>query len=274
MDSRNRPRIIALVATAAVAILLMLILVGGTLVPRQRGDRKWPPENFTEIMFVSDDPEEIFVRTRSEQGDNVSEIADTDDAGASDISSDDATQSSYRPENRGHDEGTATPPTSSELSSDVKVNKTDKPAGNTKPDPVDEAAAEAARQQKSAKNINDRLQNRFSGSSKGEGKTSETDGKNASNGPGGGVGHGMTLSVNTSFRTSKSGVLVFDVYVLPDGSVEKGSARLAKSGNSGTAATDEATIRAAREAAEKCRFARRTGETQKLPAKITYRISD
>lgn len=270
-------RLTALGVTLIVAAGLLVLMVKGLLQPTVPSDTEWPPRHHSEIEFaaVEEEPER-FVQTYSMQGDDVTEPYDSEEreAAPSGVVSDQQTQTSHSPANRGNRQGREAQPKSSNRESEQQVRPTTNP-GNTAPDPAQEAARAEAERQQRADRINEKTNrwNRGSGAGQGEGRTTETDGTNASNGPGGGSGHGMTLSVNKTFSTSKPGVLVFDVRVLPDGTVETGSVKLASRGNSGTAATDPATIRQATAAAAQCRFSRRTGETTTVPGRITFTIN-
>lgn len=277
MDNNRRNRLIALCSTFLTGALLLLVLLSGGLSPNLK-TKEWPPRHEFEIVMATpeDVPEEHFVETFSMQGDNVTDAEDSesDEFGASDITSDEPTQTSYNAENRGNREGRSTPPTTTTREQPVQVKPNDNP-GNQHPDPAQEAArAEAERQQRSRANINAHMQNRFSGGGNGQGKTSDIDGTNASDGPGNGTGHGMTMSVNQKFNTSKTGVLIFTVVILPDGSVKPGSVKGPVRGSTGPAATDDSTIRAAKNAAAKCKFQRRTGETNNLSGTIRFTIEE
>jgi hypothetical protein len=279
MQRSNDPKVIAGVVTVLLAALLLTLLLTGALTVSDSKSRTWPPEKHSEIVFEPVEEEEVYVKTFSEQGDNVTDpfdAADDSDFGPSDVDSDEPTQTSYQPKNAGKVEGKQTPPTTTNRASDMTVKPSDKPSGNRKPNAEDEAKAEAARQQKARQDKANEIKSqvKFSGGGKGEGKTSNVDGTNASNGPGGGTGHGMTLSVNQSFKTGKTGVLIFTVTVLPDGSVKPGSASFVSNGSSGQAATDNDVIARAKAAAEQCKFSRQTGETNNLSGRIKFNIKD
>lgn len=275
MEPSRKPRLTAIIITALLLATTIVFLASNSLSLSPRGKKKWPPEKHSEIIFEAAQEEIPFVRTFSESGDNVTDATDSgDNFGPSDKTSDESTQTSHDPANAGRHEGTQAPPVSSTRESSMQQKPVDKASGNRHPNPADSAAAAARRQQQARQNINDQMQNRFSGAGKDKGKTSETNGTNASNGPGGGNGIGMTASVDQRPKSDKRGTIVINVVVLPDGTVESGSARKAARGNSGAAADDVTLIKRCIEAAYKCRFSRRVGETDKRPGTITFRWTD
>lgn len=275
MEPSRKPKLTASIATAILITLALLLMMNSELRLSPRGEKKWPPEKHSEIFFETAEEIVPFVRTFSESGDNVTDAADSGDSfGPSDTTSDDLTQTSHDQHDAGRHDGTEAPPTASNRESAMQQKPAEKPSGNRHPNPDDSAAAAARRQQQARKNINDKMQDRFSGAGKDKGKTSDTNGTNPSNGPGGGSGIGMTASVDQRPKSDKRGVIVINVIVLPDGTVESGSARKAARGNSGAAADDSNLVRRCIEAAYKCRFSRRVNETDKRPGTITFRWTD
>lgn len=271
-DKRNR--IIALIATAAFGVLILLLLVSGALTASLPSE-EWPPKRQFEIVLDQPEEEEVFVQTISNRGDNVTDAtdSDSDEFGESDVTDTNPTQTSHALHDRGNQQGTSTPPVATNHESPAQVKPNPKP-GNTQPNPDQASTPEASRQQQSTQNASRRPENRFSGQGKGQGKTSDTDGTNASNGSGGGTGTGMTMSLNRNFRTSKAGTLVFEVIIMPNGTVKRNSVKGPVTGSGGDAATDPPTIEAARKAASECRFSRREGETTMLTGKIIFTIQE
>lgn len=273
MDKDKKPRIIALLATAILLLALIVALTVGELATSAKPDREWPPRKHSEIIMDQVE-EETYVRVVSASGDNVTETDNhADDFGASDVDSDLPTQPSLDAVNSGPAKGDQAPPVASNNESPVKQKPSTKPSGNNKPD--DSEAVNARRQQQAAQNINNRMQNRFSGQGKDQGgKSSTNDGTAASNGQGGGRGLGMTASVDQTPPSDKIGTIVVEVIVMPDGSIKPGSARIAVRGNSGPAATDIQLQRRCLQDVYRCRFSRPVGETSELTGRVSFRWTD
>lgn len=275
-DTRINPRLLALIVTLAVMIAMVATLVKSYLSVRQPDDHEWPPRSHSEIIFEPVEEKMEYVPTFSDAADNAMETGDTDSYAPSDVTSDQPTQTSHHRVDAGHAAGQSTPPQTQRSESPAKVKPTEKPTGNRNPNPEDQAAAEARRQQQATRNIEDRMQNRFSGAGKGEGKAAvnDADGKASAEGKGAGRGVGMTPSVNQRPPSDKLGTIVVTCTVAPDGTVVKGSARVASVGNSGEAANDAALRQKCVEAAYKCRFARSTADDDNRPGTITFRWED
>lgn len=274
-DSRT-PRLIALAITLLCLIIIILIMVNTALTVRQPGDNEWPPVREFDITLDAQEPEEFhYTPVYSESADNAMEDGETNDYGSSPVKSDDDTQLSNDTKNTAKTEGRHVPDQTQKAESPAKVKESTRKQGNVKPEPTAEEIAQAKRAQK-AKEIDQKAKNRFSGAGKGDGKATDNDADGTSNVPGKGdsKGVGMTASINQRPASDKTGTIVVSCTVLPDGTVEKGSARIATSGNSGTAATDGALKARCLEAAYGCRFARKTDSTDKRPGTITFRWED
>lgn len=277
MNNPRAPRLIAITATLLVSLLLLLLLVSGHLRSNALSQREWPPERHSEILFEPQEEVFTYVPTFSQAADNLMEDGTGDDSGASDLTSDQPTQTSHNAVNAGHNEGSATPPVTQKAESPATQNQREQAAGNRTPDPKDEKASEARRQQRARQNIDNRLRDRFSGTGKSEeGKTpaNESDGTSTRPGKGAGSGLGMTPSVNQRPPSDKIGTIVILCTVAPDGSVVPGSARVASSGNSGEAGKDKALRQQCVKAAYGCRFSRSTADTDNRPGTITFRWED
>lgn len=277
MNNQRAPRIIALAATLLALLLLLLILFSGHLRSNALSNREWPPQRHSEIIFEPAEEVFTYVPTFSQASDNATESGTADDFGASDVTSDLPTQTSHNAVNAGHSEGSATPPSTQKADSPAKTNPREQAAGNRTPNPEDEKAAEARRQQRARQNIDNRLRDRFSGSGKseeGKAPSNESDGSSTRPGKGSGSGLGMTPSVNQRPPSDKIGTIVILCTVAPDGSVVPGSARVATSGNSGEAGKDKSLRQQCVRAAYGCRFSRSTADTDNRPGTITFRWED
>ncbi|MDE5812435.1 MAG: hypothetical protein K2G64_05410 [Muribaculaceae bacterium] len=263
----NRPRAIALIVTVLIFAALIALLVRGHLNVAASSHKEWPPEKRSEVIFDPLLEEERFVETYSPEEAPVTEndIADDSEFGPSDVDSDAPTQLSHNPVNAGKTDGNATPPQTSAQESTMQVKPTDKPSGNRTPNPDDDAAAEAARQQKAKQNIDSQLSNRFSGAGKGQGKTStDADGSSLT----------MSASINHRPQSSKVGTIVIECKVNPNGTVVAGSAKKADAGNSGAAAIDQALVNSCIQAAYKCQFSRPSSDTDIRRGIIRFTWSD
>ncbi|MDE6317281.1 MAG: hypothetical protein K2L73_02640, partial [Muribaculaceae bacterium] len=156
----NRPKQIAALVTVVLAILIIVMLVSWKLSNSLHKGQQWPPVKEFEIIAEDIEDPGAFVSTYTSQADDVWEqYAEVDDPGASDVDSDVDTQTSYDLNNSGNTEGHHVNNTTTERPSPVQERKVNE--GTSKPD--DAVKAEAARQQKSQKNIENKLANRFSG---------------------------------------------------------------------------------------------------------------
>lgn len=254
----KKSKIISGLVTAAVAVLLVVLLVSWKLSVNLHKGEKWPPVKEFELFAEDIEDPETFVNTYNSSADDVWELpAETDDPAASDIDSDEDTQTSYDLHNGGSEEGHHANLTSTENASDLQ--QKDLKERTSKPD--DAARREAERQQKSKKNIENKVKfNRGSGTGNGEGGKADpkADGNLNNNGPGGKDPLSMSASVDMHPRSTELGRITIGVIVLDGGKVEAGSARYI-SGN-GVAATNKTTIKACIDAAEKCNFSRRSDD--------------
>ncbi len=267
----NRPRIISGIVTAVLAIIIIVILVSWHLNVNLNKGKQWPPVKEFELIAQDIEDPETFVSTYSSAADDVWEPeAETDSPGASDIESDTDTQTSYDLDNSGQQQGHHANLTSSEKESPVQQ----KPAneGTSKPD--DAARLEAARQQKSKQNIENKVANRWSGADKGTGGKTEpkADGSKNNNGPGGNEPLTYSASVDERPRSSRLGMIRLGVVVLEGGVVKPGSAQLLN--GRGNAATNTATIEACKKAAERCRFKRASNDTAPRSGIVVFKWED
>ncbi|MBD5209878.1 MAG: hypothetical protein HDS77_01205 [Bacteroidales bacterium] len=264
----NRPKQIAALVTLLLTILIIVLLWSWKLSISLHKGQQWPPVKEFEIIAEEMEEPEAFVSTYNSQADDVWEQqAEVDDPGASDVSSDADTQTSYDLNNSGTTEGHHVNNTTSERPAPVQEKKVKE--GTTKPD--DAAKAEAARQQKSQKNIENKLANRFSGAGKGEGGKADpkADGSKSNNGPGGNEPLTYSASSNERPRSTVIGTIRVRVTVLEGGVVQAGSAKYA--GGTGNAAIDESLRNECIKRAEKCRFSRRSDDTAPREGIITFK---
>lgn len=267
----KRPKIISGILTAAIAVFIIVMLVVWKLSVNLHKREQWPPVKDFEIIAEDIEDPEAFVSTYSSAADDVWEQqADTDSPGPSDIASDADTQTSYDLDNSGDLQGHHADLTSSERPAPVQQKAVKQ--GTSKPD--DAARSEAARQQRSKKNIEDKLANRWSGADKGSGGKAEpkADGSKNNNGPGGNEPLTYSASHNERPRSSQLGTIRISVVVLEGGVVKPGSASPLK--GSGNAATNPATIEACRQAAERCRFKRASNDTAPRQGIVTFKWED
>lgn len=267
----NRPKIISGIVTALLAIIIIVMLVSWKLSVNLHKGEQWPPVKEFELIAEDIEDPETFVSTYSSAADDVWEQqADTDDPGASDIDSEADTQTSYDINNSGDTEGHHSALTSTDKPSDIKE-KTEK-EGTSKPD--DAARLEAARQQKSKKNIESKIPDRWSGAAKGYGGKSEpkADGTKNNNGPGGNEPLTYSVPVDRHPRSSELGTIRIQVTVLAGGKVQPGSATF-HSGEQ-KAATNRATINACIKEAERCVFSRASNDTQPRIGIVVFRWKD
>lgn len=254
----KKSKIISGSITVAIAVLLVVLLVSWKLSVNLHKGEKWPPVKEFELFAEDIEDPETFVSTYSSSADDVWELpAETDDPSASDIDSDVDTQTSYDLENSGSTEGHHANLTSAENASDLQ--QKDLKEGTTKPD--DSARQEAERQQKSKKNIENKVKfNRGSGAGNGEGGKANpnADGTLNNNGSGGKDPLTMSASVDKRPRSTELGRITIGVVVLDGGKVEPGSAHYI--GGTGVAATNKATVNACIKAAEECNFSRRSDD--------------
>lgn len=269
----KRPKIISGIVTAALAILIIVLLVSWHLNVNVSKGKPWPPVKEFELIAEDIEDPESFVSTYSSSADDVwEEQADTDSPGPSDIDSDADTQTSYDLDNSGNTQGHHANLTSSEKPSPVQQKKVNE--GTSKPD--DDARQEAARQQKSKKNIENKMANRFSGADKGTGGKTDpkADGSKNNNGPGGNEPLTYSASHDERPTSSRLGTISISVVVLEGGTVRPGSASFLKSGSKGNAATDNATIEKCKKAAERCRFKRASNDTAPRQGIVIFKWED
>lgn len=254
----KKSRILSGIITAAIAVLIIILMVSWKLSVNLSKGEKWPPVKEFELFAEDIEDPETFVSTYNSSADDVWELqAETDDPAASDVDLDIDTQTSYDLDNSGSVEGHHSNITSTENSSELQVKE--QKEGTAKPD--DAARQEAARQQKSKKNIDKQVKfNRGSGAGNGDGGKADpkADGNKSNNGPGGNEPLTMSASVDQRPRSTELGRITIGVVVLDGGKIEPGSAHYI-SGN-GNAATNKATINACIKAAEKCNFSRRSDD--------------
>lgn len=270
MDERNKPRIIATALTLLLTVLTVVWLILCSLDAAGNSKREWPPEKHSEIV-LDEVVEEEFVPLYAAAGDNLLEPAQDDGPGASDAESDSPTNLANDAADNAAAEGVNTNLTTSEKPSTVSKKNTEKP-GNSTPKESEEAA-NARRQQRAAKNISDRLDNRFSGQGNKNGtkNETETDGTKATEGASGGGGVSMTASVDQKPKSSQLGTITIRCTVLPDGSVAPNSVHIHVPGCSGKAGADDGLRARCIEAAKKCRFARIAGKTDNRQGTIIFR---
>jgi len=267
----NRPKTISGIVTAALAILLIVMLVSWKLSVNLHKGERWPPVKEFELIAEDIEDPEAFVSTYSSAADDVWEQqADTDDTGASDIDSDTDTQTSYDLDNSGNTEGHHANLTSSDKVSGMQQKQLKE--GTSKPD--DAARHEAARQQKSKKNIESKIKDRWSGTGKGDGgkTTPKADGTKNNNGPGGNEPLTYSVPVDRHPRSSELGIIRIQVTVLAGGKVQPGSATY----HSGMekAATIPATIEACKKEAERCVFSRASNDTKPRLGIVVFKWED
>lgn len=269
----NRPKIISAILTGVIAILLIVMLVTWKLSINLQKGQEWPPvKNFELIADDIEDPE-TFVSTYNSSADDVWEQeAETDDPGASDVDSDVDTQTSYDLNNSGDAQGHHANLTASNQPSPVQQKPTNE--GVAKPD--DAAKLEAERQQKSKKNIEEKVSNRWSGSGNGEGGkvAPKADGTKSNNGPGGNDPLTYSASHNERPRSSELGTIRIRVVVVEGGKVQPGSAKFIASRSNGNAAKNQSTIRNCIAAAEKCVFTRASNDTKPREGVVTFKWED
>lgn len=270
MDERNKPRIIAAAITLLLAVITVAWLILCSLDAAGKAKREWPPEKHSEIILDEID-EEQFVPLYAAAGDNLLEPVQDDGPGASDTQSDTPTNLANDITDEAASEGVNTNLTTSETPSPASKPKTEKP-GNSRPKESEEAAR-TKRQQRAAKNISDRLDNRFSrqGKKNGTVNETETDGNKASEGSSAGSGVSMTASVDQRPNSSKLGTIMIRCTVLPDGSVSPNSVHINVAGCSGKAGADDGLRAKCVEAAKKCRFARIAGKSDNRDGTIIFR---
>lgn len=269
----NRPKIISAILTGVVTILLIVMLLTWTLNINLQKGQEWPPvKNFELIADDIEDPE-TFVSTYDSSADDVWEQeAEIDDTSASNVDSEVDTQTSYDLNNSGDTQGHHANVTDSNQPSPVEQKQVNE--GVAKPD--DAAKLEAERQQKSKKNIEDKVSGRWSGTGKGEGGkvAPKTDGNKNNNGPGGTDPINYSASHNERPSSNELGTIRIRVVVLEGGIVEKGSAQFITSQSNGNAAKNNATIEKCKKAAEKCVFKRASNDTKRREAIITFKWED
>lgn len=264
----NRPKQISALVTVVLAILIIVMLVSWKLSNSLHKGQQWPPVKEFEIIAEDIEDPEAFVSTYTSQADDVWEqYAEVDDPGASDVDSDVDTQTSYDLNNSGNTEGHHVNNTTTERPSSVQERKVNE--GTSKPD--DAAKAEAARQQKSQKNIENKLADRFSGAGKGDGGKTDpkADGTKSNNGPGGNEPLTYSASVNERPRSTELGTIRVRVVVLEGGVVQPGSAKYA--GGSGNASLNGTLKEECLKRAEKCRFSRPSNDTASREGIITFK---
>lgn len=267
----KRPKIISGIVTAALAILIIVMLVSWHLNVNVSKGKPWPPVKEFELIAEDIEDPESFVSTYSSSADDIwEEQADTDSPGPSDIDSDADTQTSYDLDNSGDTQGHHTNLTSSEKPSPVQQKKVNE--GTSKPD--DAARREAARQQKSKKNIENKMANRFSGADKGTGGKTEpkADGSKNNNGPGGNEPLTYSASHNERPASRELGTIRVRVVVLEGGIVKKGSARFLN--GEGKAATLKSVQEECEKAAERCRFSRASNDTAPREGIVIFKWED
>lgn len=267
----NRPKIISGIVTAALAILIIVMLVSWKLSVNLHKGERWPPVKEFELIAEDIEDPEAFVSTYSSSADDVWEQqTETDDPGAADIDSDADTQTSHDMTNSGDTEGHHANLTSSNKASDMQQKEVKE--GTAKPD--DSARREAARQQKSKKNIEEKMANRWSGTGKGDGgkKEPKADGTKNNNGPGGNEPLTYSVPVDRRPRSSELGTIRIQVTVLAGGKVQPGSASF-HSGEQ-KAATNRATISACIKEAEKCVFSRASNDTKPRIGIVVFKWKD
>lgn len=265
----KRPQQISALVTLLLAILIVVLLVSWKLSNNLHKGQQWPPVKEFEIIAEEIEDPETFVSTYSSQADDVWEqYAEADDPAPSDVDSDIDTQTSYDLNNSGQAEGRHVNNTATERPSPVQERRVNE--GTTKPD--DAAKAEAARQQKSQKNIEKQMKfNRGSGAGNGEGGKSDpkADGSKSNNGPGGNEALTYSASVNERPRSTVIGTIRIRVVVLEGGVVQSGSAKYA--GGTGNAAIDDNLKKECIRRAEKCRFSRPSNDTAPREGIITFK---
>ncbi len=270
MDERNKPRLIAAAITLLLIVITVVWLILCSLDAAGKAKREWPPEKHSEII-LDKVAEEEFVPLYAAAGDNILEPVQDDSPGASDAQSDEPTNLANDITDEAASEGVNTNLTTSTNLSPTSKTKTEKP-GNSRPKESEETAR-AKRQQRAAKNISDRLDNRFSGQGKKNGTVNEaeTDGNKASEGSSGGSGVSMTASVDQRPKSSKLGTIMIRCTVLPDGSVSPNSVHIHVAGCSGKAGADDSLRAKCVEAAKRCRFARIAGKSDNRDGTIIFR---
>lgn len=267
----NRPKIVSGIVTAVIAIAVIAILVSWHLSVNISKGQEWPPVKDFELIAEDIEDPEAFVSTYSSSADDVwEEQADVDDPGASDIDSDADTQTSHDLSSSGDTQGHHANLTSSEQPSPVQEKKVEE--GTSKPD--DAARLEAERQQKSKKNIENKMTNRFSGTGNGNGGKTEpkADGSKNNGGPGGNEPLTFSVPVDKTPRSSELGVIRINVVVVAGGKVRPGSAT--KGHCVGNAGKNEATINACIKAAEKCVFRRASNDTEPRTGIVIFKWED
>lgn len=272
----NRPKIISAILTGVIAILLIVMLVTWKLNINLQKGQEWPPvKNFELIAEDIEDPE-TFVSTYNSSADDVWELeAETDDPGASNVDSDVDTQTSYDLNNSGNTEGHHANLTESNQPSPVQQKPVNE--GIAKPSEAEIAAKlEAERQQKSRKNIEEKVSNRWSGSGKGEGGkvAPKADGTKNNNGPGGNDPLTYSASRDERPRSSELGTIRIRVVVIEGGKVQPGSAKFIANRSSGNSAKNSRTIQSCIAAAEKCVFKRASNDTKPREGIVTFKWED
>lgn len=268
----NRPKIISLTVTAVIAAAVVLLLINGHLSVDRHQQKKWPPEKNFELIAENIEEPESFVSTYSSQADDIWEPqAEADDPGASDNDSDTPTATSHDLTTEGNAEGHDSKLTSTTKESDLKQKKEAK-QGTTKPD--DAAKLQAQREQRSKKNINDKLKNKFSGKGSGEGGKSDSkaDGTKDNNGPGGNEPLSYSASINERPQSNELGWIKISVVVVEGGKVRPGSAEF-HSGY-GNAGKNAALRKDCLNRAYKCQFKRASNDTSPRTGIITFKWED
>lgn len=267
----NRPKIVSGIVTAVIAIAIIAMLVSWHLSVNVDKGQEWPPVKEFELIAEDIEDPETFVSTYTSSADDVwEEQADIDDPGASDIDSEADTQTSYDPANSGDTQGHHANLTSSEQPSAVQQKKAKE--GTTKPD--NSARLEAERQQKSKKNIEDKMANRFSGTGNGTGGKADAkaDGSKNNGGPGGNEPLTYSASHNEHPRSSELGTIRIRVTVMAGGIVRAGSAKYI--GGVGNAAKNSKTRSECEKAAERCRFKRASNDTAPREGIVIFEWKD
>lgn len=256
----RKSKIISGAVTAVVAALIIVLLVSWRLSVNLHKGQQWPPVKEFELIAEDLDDPESFVSTYTSTADDIWEQpSETDDPGPSDIDSETDTQTSHDLDNGGSEEGHHSNLTASERPSDMQQKEVKE--GVAKPDEA--ARLEAARQQKSKKNIDRQMKfNRNSGAGTGDGGKANprADGTKDNNGPGGNEPLTYSVSVDQRPRSAETGRILISVTVLDGGKVQPGSAQFIINRSTGNAATNNATIAACKKAAEKCNFRRASND--------------
>lgn len=265
----NKSKIISGIITAAIAILIAVLLVSWKLNVNLHKGQQWPPVKEFELIAEDIEDPEAFVSTYSSAADDVWEMeSEMDDPGASDIDSDIDTQTSYDLNNNGDTEGHHANLTATGNPSDLQQKNVNEGVAKTN----DAERLEAERQQRSVKNIEKQVKfNRNSGAGQGEGgkESPKADGTKNNNGPGGNEPLTYSASVDQRPRSTELGTIRISVIVLDGGKVQPGSAQY-HSGKD-KAATNKKTIEACIKAAEKCNFRRASNDTGPRTGIVTFK---